>query len=177
MLIFIIGYKSSGKTCVGKKLAHNLNLNFIDLDEYIEKINQISVPELYTEIGEENFRMKENEALLKVCQKETNAVVSTGGGAPCWKDNMNIMLKHGATVFLQVDNDTLVQRLTKATADRPIVKGKSEEELHQFVNTMREKRESFYQKAKFHVNAKDISVEDLAARIEKAIKAGNPFSY
>ena len=169
MRIFIIGYKSTGKTTLGKKLASKLNLNFIDLDDYIEAMYRKTVPEIFSEEGEQNFRNKEWEALVKLCNEESDVVVSTGGGAPCWCDNMNLMLQKGETIYLKLDNETLVGRLKKATIDRPIVKGLSTTELHDYVKDLKDRCEHHYLRAKYHIDAKGLSVNDLVGLIQRTI--------
>ena len=98
MRIFIIGYKSSGKTTLGKQLAKRLNMKFIDLDHVIEEREAVSIPELYEKIGDDEFRKKEWEALLEIV-KQDNLVISTGGGAPCHCDNMTLMEKFGEVLY------------------------------------------------------------------------------
>jgi shikimate kinase len=160
MRYFIIGYKSSGKTTIGKKLAARLKLKFIDLDDVIEEREAKSVPELYVQLGDDGFRIKEWEA-LKAIVKEDNLVVSTGGGAPCHCDNMNLMEKYGEVIYLNIDNDTLVSRLKEATRDRPIVLNKTDEQLRQFVTELRDRCEHHYKRAKYIVNGKNLSVESI----------------
>jgi shikimate kinase len=157
---FIIGYKSSGKTTIGKKLAGKLKLKFIDLDEVIEKMEGKSVPEIYMQEGDAGFRVKEWEALKEIV-KEDNLVVSTGGGAPCHCDNMNLMEKNGEVIYLNLDNDTLVSRLKTATKDRPIVLNKSDEQLREYVSELRERCEHYYKRAKYIINGKSLSVKNI----------------
>ena len=169
MRYFLIGYKSSGKTTLGKQLAEKLNLSFIDLDDVIEEMEGKSVPEIYTLKGEEKFRHKEWKALNKVIENN-NVVVSTGGGAPCHCDNMNLMLEHGKVIYLKVNDEVLVKRLAIAAKDRPIVRGKSEEELHQYVSDLKNRCEHHYMRAKCIVEGGDLTVEDI---IEKINANGN----
>jgi shikimate kinase len=157
---FIIGYKSSGKTTIGKKLAIALKMEFIDLDEVIEKKEGKSVPEIYTTIGDEGFRMKEWKALKEIVKKD-NIVVALGGGAPCHCDNMNLIENHGEVIYIQLDDDTLVSRLKGATKDRPIVLNKTDEELRIYIQDIRERCEHHYLRAKYYVNGKDITVSNI----------------
>ena len=94
MRIFIIGYMGAGKSTVGKKLAKKLRLTFIDLDEQVEKESGMSPFELFEKSGEDAFRIKEQETLHKIF-KQDNFVLSTGGGTPCFFDNMKLMNEHG----------------------------------------------------------------------------------
>ncbi len=165
MRYFIIGYKSSGKTTIGKKLAHRLNMDFIDLDKFIEEMTGSSVPEIYTDQGETEFRNIEWKALKQVVTKD-NLVVSTGGGVPCHCDNMNLMEKYGEVIYLKMDNNTLVNRLEKATVDRPIVKNKTREELHVYIQDLRERCEHHYLRARFIVDGKTLKIDELVSLLK-----------
>ena len=156
MRLFIIGYKSSGKTTIGKKLAQRMNMEFIDLDHAIEKREQKSVPQL----GDTEFRKLEWEVLKEIVKKD-NIIVSTGGGAPCHCNNMNLMEKYGDVMYIHLDNDTLVSRLKHATKDRPIVLNKNDEELREYVKDMRNRCEHHYTRAKYTVEGKDITVDKI----------------
>ena len=99
--IFLTGYMGAGKTTLGKAFARKLNVPFIDLDWYIEERFHKTVGELFTERGEAGFRELERNMLHEVAEFE-NVVISTGGGAPCFYDNMEFMNRTGKTVFLNV---------------------------------------------------------------------------
>jgi shikimate kinase len=160
---FIIGFKSSGKTTLGKKLAHRLSMEFIDLDYVIERREGKSVPVLYTELRDEGFRIKEWEALKEVVIKD-NIVVSLGGGAPCHCDNMNLMERKGEVIYIRLDNDTLVSRLKSAVKNRPIVLNKTDAELRMYVEELKQKCEHHYLRAKYIVEGKNITT-DLILRV------------
>lgn len=166
--IFIIGYKSSGKTTMGKKLARKLNMEFIDLDEAIEQSEGKTIPELYSQIGDEAFRILEWKALNKIIEKD-NIIVSTGGGAPCHCDNMSLMEKYGEVIYIKLDNDTLVSRLKHATRDRPIVLNMTDEELRVYVSKQRINCEHHYERAKYIVDGKDLTVEKILEVLSKTI--------
>lgn len=166
MRYFLIGYKSSGKSTIGKKLAKRLSLEFIDLDDVIEQREGKTVPEIYSDSGDPEFRNKEWEALKGVVKKD-NIVVALGGGAPCHCDNMNLIEKYGDVIYLHLDNDTLVSRLKEATKDRPIVLNKSDEELRSYIRDIRDRCEHNYQRAKYSVEAKDLTVDKILNVINK----------
>jgi shikimate kinase len=157
---FIIGFKSSGKTTLGKKLAKRLSMEFIDLDDVIERREGKSIPALYTEIGDEGFRLKEWEALKEIIAND-NIVVSMGGGAPCHCDNMNLMKKKGEVIYIRVDNDTLVSRLKTSVNNRPIVLNKTDEELRAYVVNLKERCEHHYLRATYIVDGKDLTVDTV----------------
>jgi shikimate kinase len=164
--IYLIGLKNSGKTTTGKKLARKLNLQFVDLDTLIEENDGRTVPEIFVQDGEDIFRKKEQEALQQTAiLKDT--VISTGGGVPRFFDNMEFMKKNGTTVYLQLDEDTLVGRLKVAAQNRPIVKGKSAEEIREYVNNLLTQYEHHYLRADYIVDAKNMSPDEIVARVLK----------
>jgi len=165
MRYFIIGFKNSGKTTFGRRLANRLGLDFIDLDEYIEEKEKKSIPELYSSLGEEGFRRTEWKALKEVILND-GVVISTGGGAPCNCDNMNIMERYGEVIYLKVSDHTLVDRLRHAAKDRPIVLGKNEEELKIYIAGLRDRCEHHYNRAKYIVNGDNPDVEAIAVMLK-----------
>ena len=121
--IFLTGYMGAGKTTLGKAFARQMDIPFVDLDWYIEERFHKTVGELFTERGETGFRELERNMLHEVAEFE-NVVISTGGGAPCFFDNMDFMNRTGKTVFLDVHPDVLFRRLRVAKQQRPILQGK-----------------------------------------------------
>jgi shikimate kinase len=161
---FIIGFKNSGKTTFGRYLANQLGLGFTDLDEYIEKREKKTIPELYTLLGDDAFRKLEWKALREAV-KQDNLVISTGGGAPCHCDNMTLMEKYGDVIYLKVPDDILVERLKKVSYDRPIIQGKNEDELRQFITDLKVRCEHHYMRARYIVDEINLTQEELAKRL------------
>jgi shikimate kinase len=166
MRIYLIGYMGSGKTTLGHQLASALGLLFIDLDKYIEERNYKTVPQLFSEFGEDEFRIRERKALEEVSDFN-DVVVSTGGGAPCFLDNMELMNRTGITLFLNIDIPTLVERLLKSKTDRPLIRGKSNEELTVFIHEMLRKRLPYYEQAQLRISQSDSLLEDVLDIIRK----------
>ena len=137
--IFLTGYMGAGKTTLGKAFARKMNVPFVDLDWYIEERFHKTVGELFTERGETGFRELERNMLHEVSEFE-NVVISTGGGAPCFFDNMEFMNRVGKTVFLDVHPDVLFRRLRIAKQQRPILQGKEDDELKAFIIRALEQR-------------------------------------
>jgi shikimate kinase len=150
----------SGKSTLGRLLAKKLNLAFIDLDTFLEEKYFRTIPHIFAEEGEAGFRLKE-QIVLKEVSAFDNVIVATGGGAPCFFDNMEVMNNSGFCIFLDVDTDSLVNRLIHAKTERPIIKGKSPDELHQFIDGMMLKRRPFYEKAKYILKGNEISPEQV----------------
>ena len=144
--IFLIGYMGAGKTTLGRALAKELDIQFIDLDSYNEKRLCKSVSQIFAENGEEGFRDIERRMLHEVGDFE-NVVISTGGGTPCFFDNIEYMNRQGATVFLDVPVERLFIRLKIARKKRPLIMEKNDDELRDFITEQLAKRMPYYSKA------------------------------
>jgi shikimate kinase len=146
MLIYLIGYMGCGKTTAGIKLALKLGFNFIDLDEEIENKQNKSISQLFEDEGQDAFRLIEKAELHKTFTLN-NTIVSTGGGAPCFFDNMEQMNKHGKTVYIQLSPTNLIERLRSEKDKRPLIANKTDDELLSFIENGLIEREPFYCKA------------------------------
>lgn len=144
--ILLIGFMAAGKTTLGKALARELGLQFIDLDHYIESRYHCTVSQLFAERGEEVFRQIERNMLHEVAEFE-DVIIATGGGTPCFYDNMEYMNAQGITVFLDASIDVIYTRLTIARVQRPLVAGKSAEELRAYIADMLNRRLFYYTRA------------------------------
>jgi shikimate kinase len=141
--IYLIGMPGAGKSTVGKQLADTLMLPFVDLDKEIEKTEAASVPELFSEKGETYFRQAEAKCLREISHSRHSFVMATGGGAPCFHDSISLMKEAGIVLFLDVDIETLQQRVKKST-DRPLLLVETDDELKARLETLRTKRLPFY---------------------------------
>lgn len=170
--IFLIGYMGAGKTTVGRILARRMNLSFIDLDCYIENRYQKSVSRLFADKGEDGFRKIEYTLLHEVAEFE-DVLVSTGGGAPCFFDNMAFMKEKGTVVYLNVSVGELARRLELCKHTRPLLKDKTREELHDFITEALRNREVYYNQATIIFNAEqmgdDADVKKIAEELEKIL--------
>jgi shikimate kinase len=144
--IFLIGYMGAGKTTIGNALAEAMNLRFVDVDAYIETRYRKSIGQLFAEKDESGFREIES-AILKEVSDFENVIISTGGGAPCFFDNMSLMNEKGTTLYLKASPETLTKRLNKCKDKRPLIKDKSESELLNFISEALNNREPFYNRA------------------------------
>ncbi len=159
--IFLIGYMGSGKTTVGKLLAEKLHFSFVDMDSHIEEKQFKTVSQIFTELGEENFRLLEQQCLQEVADFE-NVVISTGGGTPCFFDNMEYMNSRGVTVYLQLSPTELAERLELSRANkRPLLAERKGDKLRQFIADGLGRREPYYTKARFVVHGNDEAVVSL----------------
>ena len=164
--IFLIGYMGSGKTTIGKLLAKKLGYSFIDMDHHIEEKQFKTISQIFKEKGEEEFRRLEQNCLHEVADFE-NVIISTGGGAPCFFDNMDYMNSHGLTIYLKLTAEELAVRLELVgISKRPLLAGKSRDELRQFIAEGLQKREPFYEKAAYSLSG---SIEDTVNQIFELI--------
>ena len=163
--VIIIGFMGAGKTTVGKALAAELGVTFYDLDWYITMRYHRTVPELFAERGEEGFRDLERRMLHEVAEFE-NVVVSCGGGTPCFYDNMDYMNSLADTVYLKATPEVLAMHLKMGKGKRPLIEGKSHEELEEYVRETVSQREAFYSKAKYTL---DVSLLDNFTKIQESV--------
>lgn len=168
--IFLMGYMGAGKTTVGKKLSKQLNLSFIDLDYYIEGRYHKEIRQLFAERGEDAFRDIERRMLHEVASFE-DVLVSTGGGTPCFFDNMEFMNDEGTTVYLKVSVDELANRLEVCKQTRPVLQNRSGEELKQFIADSLENRRPFYEQAQIVFDAEQMMTEqDIQTITDKLVE-------
>lgn len=172
MKVFLIGYMGVGKSTIGKRLASSLGIPFVDLDREIEKMEGISISEIFVEKGEAYFREKETQALLEMVRSSRNAVISTGGGTPCHADNMEMMLKSGVVVWLQLPAAVIAQRLEKSQSERPLIAGLLPDALTDFIKNHLESRLPFYQRAHIAIDTRDINAEKLKALTDMVLAQG-----
>ncbi|MBV9960621.1 MAG: shikimate kinase [Parafilimonas sp.] len=151
MRIFIIGLMGSGKSFWTDKLSSSLNIPAFHLDDEIEKAEGKAVAEIFTEKGEDYFRKRESEVLKNFAGKK-NFILSTGGGAPCFFDNMEWMNANGITIWIDEPIEIIASRLQKEKSHRPLIANIQDEQLINFLSGMRDKRKPFYSKAKYHLN-------------------------
>lgn len=148
MKYFLVGYMACGKTRKGREMAAASGMRFIDLDAYIVDREKRTVTEIFTEEGEAGFRKLETRYLREVCELYENFVMSTGGGTPCFNNNMEYMNLQGHTIFLNTSVDTIVERLIHGKHRRPIVSRLADEEIYGFVCRHLQERISYYRMAK-----------------------------
>ena len=160
MRIFLIGFMGCGKTTLGKKLAKHLNYNFIDLDSYIEKTTNKTITEIFENKGEKKFRIVEQESLMEVCKKD-NLVIATGGGTPCFFDNMQKILDSGKAIYLKMEIEDLLERLETEKSQRPLIENKSAKELENFIRNKLSEREYFYKKSNYILQGKSICEKEI----------------
>lgn len=166
--VYLIGYMGCGKTTIGKRLAKSLGWDVIDMDSRIENRYRKTIPDIFASEGEESFRKKERFILEELSALE-NVVVSTGGGAPCFFDNIDVMNSSGLCVYIRMTPEALAARLKNAKANRPLLKDKTEEELTNFIKEQLEKRRAFYEQARYVIDNDNGTPEEAAAKIAELL--------
>lgn len=157
-LIFLIGFMGSGKTTLGRKLASRLGYMFMDLDHIFEAQEGMTIGEYFAKYGEDAFRQLESEVLKNNPYPE-NAVIATGGGLPCFFDNIEWMNAHGKTIYIKLAPKTLADRLQNEKDERPLLRERHGEALVQFIAEKLEEREPYYNKANIIANGLSLTAE------------------
>jgi shikimate kinase len=166
--IFLIGFMGSGKSTLGSALAKSLGYDYWDTDNWIEKTEGKSISDLFETKGEAYFRAREKEALAVAVQQK-NVIIATGGGLPCFFDNMDVIQQFGWSVFLKINAADLLERLQGETAQRPLLSEMKEQELLEWMEYKIESRNEFYTRADIHVNG-NLAIDELVDLILGKLK-------
>ncbi len=163
--VFLIGYMGCGKTTLGVELAQQMDLTYIDLDEYIEVLQGMSIVDIFNNMGEKRFRELESEALHDVAAMN-DVIVGCGGGTPCHNDNMTMMNDAGTTVWLTTSPQRLTARLVlpEQKCKRPIILALNNDEVLDFVISELAVRTPYYQQAKLTFDSTDIETAEATVR-------------
>jgi len=170
MKIVLVGYMASGKSTVGKLLSNESGIPFVDLDNYIEQHLQKSINKIFSGKGEIFFRKQEHGLLQKVLNENKSILLSTGGGTPCYGNNMDTILKSSDhSIYLQLSVSALVERISKEKEQRPLVKSLRDEELPEFIGKHLFERRQFYQRAKHIIFCDGKTIEEVVAEIRDVL--------
>ena len=169
MKVVLIGYMASGKSAVGKLLAKESSLDFIDLDAYIEGKEKKSIPTIFKENGEIYFRLKEAECLSELLNSKNSFVLSVGGGTPCYGINMELINTLTQSVFLKASINTLCERLKNGKASRPLVAKISDEKLPEFIGKYLFERTPFYAQSQNSVQTDGFTIAEIVSEIKKVL--------
>jgi shikimate kinase len=168
MRIFLIGFMGSGKSHYGKKLARLLNYPFIDLDQHISTAHHLSITDIFKNHGEEYFREQEKNTLRELIKGWQEIVIGTGGGTPCFHNNMQMMNENGVTVYLKGSPTFLFHRVLPRKDSRPLMSGLNDTELMNFIESKLQERSPMYEQAKIIVDAKNITAKELMEKLKSA---------
>jgi len=168
MRIFLLGFMGTGKSYWGKQWAEVNHMDFYDLDAMIEKEEQASVVDIFEKAGEDYFRVKEASMLRDVSNND-NCIISCGGGAPCFHDNIAWMNEKGLTVYLSALPQFILENVLLEKEKRPLIKHVNEAELLFFVEQKLKERSPFYSQAKLTLDAETLDSDSLTAIISSAL--------
>ncbi|HLV46094.1 MAG TPA: shikimate kinase [Flavobacterium sp.] len=166
--ILLVGYMASGKSTVGKVLANELGIEYLDLDKLIEQKNDKTVPEIFAEDGEIFFRKQEYQLLHEWIQKPESFVLSLGGGTPCYANNHLVFEQEDVlSVYLKAKVSTLVDRIEADGDNRPLLSNISD--IKSYVGQHVLERSYYYNQAQFAINIDDKSVEEIVNEIKSLL--------
>lgn len=169
MKVFLLGMPGSGKTTLGRQLATELGVSFVDLDAAIEKEVGKSVQEIFREQGELAFRKLESATLYQWCNQKDDFVMATGGGAPCYEDNIVVINRSGLSIFLDVPSKIITERILKTNlASRPLFANIHPENLKDNIEFLRSQRISFYRQAHLRIDH-EVSTTAVVKLIRKEL--------
>lgn len=168
MNVYLVGYMGSGKSTVGKQLASKLGFTHLDLDDFFEETYRISIMDFFKKYDETAFRRIETKMLQKTLEL-TNHVISTGGGTPCFNDNMELINRNGLSVYIRMHPKSLFTRLKNAKRPRPRTTALNDEALMQRILDDLEVREQFYQTAAIDFKGENIDVNALAGEVARRL--------
>ncbi len=155
----------SGKSTAGKALAPLLKTRCIDLDDYLEKKEGRSIPEIFESEGEEKFRELEKKYLLELLKLKEPHVISLGGGTVCFYDNLEKIKSHGLLIYIDLPIEVLATRIQESTLTRPLLKELSTEELIQNISEILSERKKYYEQAHMTVNGLILTPQLLKQKI------------
>lgn len=180
-IVFLVGFMGSGKSWLARRISEREGIPRYDLDEEIETERGMSITDIFRIHGEQGFRVKEREVLERLCQRILEgegdsvsiadrplAVVATGGGTPCFADNMEWMNANGTTVWIDTPKDLLLERLKRGRDHRPLIRGLDDRALEAYVDSAMEMRSPFYAKAQVRWGSDGREPLDLDKILEHA---------
>jgi len=169
--IILVGYMGSGKTTVGKKLNQNLNIDLIDLDEFIEQKEGLKISEIFNQKGEIYFRKQESIWFNHLLKENKSLIISLGGGTPCYANNhLRLQDENVISFYLKASIETLVSRL-KQNSDRPILE--NIDDLKSFVAQHVFERSYFYNFSKYKIDVNNNDVDDICLEISSIVQKNN----
>jgi shikimate kinase len=165
MKVFLIGFMGSGKTYWGRLLSQKLSIPFFDLDEQVVANAGKSIPELFEEQGEEQFRLMEKDALHIITESHDSFVMACGGGSPCFFNNIDYMNRIGTTIWINTPLDILYARLVKEKTQRPLLKELPDDQLKGYIFKKFSDRKIYYEQAAVIVDEEPVELDKLIAKV------------
>lgn len=165
MKIVLLGYMASGKSVVGRMLAKKLNIQFIDLDSFIEEREQLSIAQIFETKGEIYFRKKEGDYLQELLNSNESSVISLGGGTPCYGKNLDFIENKSNSFYLKASIDTIFERLKNETSQRPLVAAIGTENLKEYIAKHLFERAPYYEGANHTIFVNDKNLNQIVDEI------------
>ncbi len=165
MKIFLIGFMGSGKTHWGQLLSHKLNIPFFDLDEQVVSHEGKAINEIFAEDGEEYFRLAEKDTLHIITESHDSFVMATGGGTPCYFNNVEYMNQSGTTVWINTPVDTIFNRLIGEKNKRPLIRQLTDQQLRGFIGKKFSDRRIYYEQADVVLDEEPVQLDNLIEKI------------
>ena len=170
-MLILVGYAGSGKSSLAKRLAKALGVGYVDTDTLVEQSVGATIADIFHYEGEEYFRRSEREILERLASEHYEGIVATGGGLPTWEDNMERLKSIGTTIYLQRSPEQILSRLSAYGREkRPMFRGKSDEELLEFMQKHLTEREPYYLMAEIVVDCNAMSDDAVVQYIIERIK-------
>ncbi len=175
LAIAFIGFMGSGKSVLGSLISEQEQVNFLETDQIIEKEAGLSITEIFEQYGEDYFRNLERDILYRDLSQSKNLILSTGGGLPCYKDNMDLLKKKYKTIYLKISAENLTTRLINKRQNRPLLAKLSEAELFDFISGKLYERSPFYEQSDIIVTLDNRNKKDNARYLRQIIKSEGLF--
>ncbi|WKK64551.1 shikimate kinase [Lutimonas zeaxanthinifaciens] len=170
MKFVLLGYMGSGKSTVAKALSNKLHLPCVDLDDYIEEKEQMTVNKIFQTQGEVYFRLQESKYLKEILEMDSELILSVGGGTPCYSNNMELINQYSRSIYLKGSIPTICQRLRNEKDQRPLIADLNDGQLTEFVAKHLFERRNYYEKADTIINVDGKSLEDLVSESTLSLK-------
>ncbi len=168
--VVLVGYMGSGKSVLAKKLAQKLKVSFLELDDLIEKKSEMTIKTIFSQKGELFFRKLEHELFSEIMQSNSDFVLSTGGGTPCYFNNYQLLQQSDSiSIYLKASIDTLYSRLNNQKENRPLLAHHDGDELKEFIAKHLFERSYFYNQAQFTVVVDEKSEDEIIDEIEQLL--------
>ncbi len=165
MKVFLIGFMGSGKSHWGRLLSEKLGIRFFDLDEQVVEQAGKPVTEIFASAGEEAFRQLEKEVLHIITESHDSFIMATGGGTPCYFNNIDYMNDAGTTVWINTSPDVLFDRLVKQKDKRPLIRDIPDTQLQHFIAKKMADRRIYYEQAQLEVAEEPVELDSLIEKI------------
>lgn len=170
--IVLVGLPGSGKSTFGRQLAAELKFPYYDLDSLIEGRFLMSIPDIFSKYGEGEFRKRETEVLQDFLKRDESYVLASGGGCPCFNDNMDLINEKSVSVYLDVPLEEISMRLGLAKAqNRPMFSGLDQGEITLKLKSLLVERDYYYRQSKIKLSGEDFSAELLVSELIRLLKS------